>query len=61
MKTNRVQLTGYVGSDLSVTTTSKRNKRVRAHELYDIAHAIGVNPCELLEFICGDVKKRLKS
>lgn len=28
MKTNRVQLIGYVGSDLSAATTSKGNKRV---------------------------------
>ena len=29
---------------------------LKAGELYVIALAIDVNPCELLEYICGDIK-----
>lgn len=30
--------------------------KLRADELYLIARAIEVNPCELLEFVCGGVE-----
>lgn len=39
----------------------KQSARLRADELYLIAIAIDVNPGEMLESICGDLKKKLKS
>jgi DNA-binding Xre family transcriptional regulator len=39
-------------SELSANTSSK----LRADELYLIALSIEVNPCELLDFICGHLK-----
>lgn len=36
-------------SELSNNDTAK----LRADELYLVALAIGTNPCELLEFVCG--------
>jgi len=41
--------------------TIKQSAKLRAEELYLIALAIGANPCELLEFICGDNKRKLKA
>ena len=32
---------------------------IKADELYLIALAIGANPCELLEHICGHLKMRV--
>lgn len=43
-------------NQLTLSPTSK----LRAEELYLIAMAIDVNPCEMLEFICGDLKKKVK-
>jgi len=40
--------------------TIKQSAKLRVQELYVIALAVGVSPCELLEFICGDLKKKLK-
>lgn len=37
--------------------TLKESARLRVDELYLIALAIEANPCELLEFICKDIKK----
>lgn len=39
-------------SELSTNETAK----LRADELYLVAMAIEVNPCELLEFVCGELK-----
>lgn len=39
-------------SELSLNPTT----RLQAEELYLIALAIGVNPCEVLEALYGDVK-----
>ena len=58
-KSDVARKTGISKARLSELTL-KKSAILRAQELYDIAHAIGVNPCELLEFICGDGKKRLK-
>jgi len=33
--------------------SNNENAKLRADELYLIALAIGVNPAELLEFVCG--------
>jgi DNA-binding Xre family transcriptional regulator len=40
--------------------TIKQSARLQAEELYLIALAIGVNPCELLEYTCGDLKSKVK-
>ena len=40
--------------------TLNSSAKLRADELYLIALAIDVNPCEMLEFICGDIKKKFK-
>jgi DNA-binding Xre family transcriptional regulator len=39
-------------SELTINSTTK----LRADELYLIALAIEVNPCEMLEYICGNFK-----
>lgn len=36
--------------------STKETARLQADEVYLIAMAIGVNPCELLEYVCSDVK-----
>ncbi len=42
-------------SELSLNPTT----RLQAEELYLIALAIGVNPCEVLEALYGDVKLKI--
>ena len=39
-------------SELTLNETTK----LRADELYLIALAIDITPCELLNFVCGDLK-----
>lgn len=34
--------------------------RLQADELYKIALAIGIDPCTVLEFVCGHLKKQVK-
>jgi DNA-binding Xre family transcriptional regulator len=36
--------------------STKDSARLQADEVYLIALAIEVNPCELLEYVCSDVK-----
>lgn len=36
--------------------TLKESAKLRVEELYRIALAMETNPCELLEFICKDIK-----
>ena len=36
--------------------SNKKSARLRADELYLIALAIGADPCELLEYVCGHLK-----
>lgn len=36
--------------------SSKPSAKLRADELYLIALAIGTNPCELLDFVCKDLR-----
>ena len=36
--------------------TLKESARLTADELYKIALAIDVKPCDVLEFICGEIK-----
>jgi hypothetical protein len=40
--------------------TLNSSTKLRVDELYLIALSIGANPCEMLEFICGDLKKKIK-
>ncbi len=55
---NKAQISRRTGlskqrvSELSTNVTSK----LRADELYLIALSIEVNPCDLLDFVCGDLK-----
>ena len=37
--------------------TLKETARLTVAELYNIALAIDVDPCIMLEFICGDLRK----
>lgn len=36
--------------------SSNSSTKLRADELYLIALAIGADPCELLEYVCADLK-----
>ena len=47
--------TGISTSRLSELTLNEKTK-LRADELYLIAKAIDVNPHELLDYVCGDLK-----
>ena len=47
--------TGMSTSRLSELTLNE-NTKLRADELYLIALAIDVNPHELLDYVCGDLK-----
>jgi DNA-binding Xre family transcriptional regulator len=47
--------TGISTSRLSELTLNE-NTKLRADELYLIALAIDVNPHELLDYVCGDLK-----
>jgi DNA-binding Xre family transcriptional regulator len=54
-KSEVARKTGLSNPRLSELTINPRAK-LRADELYLIALAIGVNPCDLLEFIYDDIK-----
>lgn len=41
--------------------SNKETARLTAEELYLIALAIGVNPCELLEYVCGHLELEKES
>jgi DNA-binding Xre family transcriptional regulator len=47
--------TGFSKARLNELTNNEKTK-LRASELYLIALAIDVNPSELLEFVCKDLK-----
>lgn len=47
--------TGISTSRLSELTLNEKTK-LRADELYLIAKAIDVNPHDLLDYVCGDLK-----
>ena len=47
--------TGLSSPRLSELSTNPKAK-LRTDELYLIALAIDVNPCEILEFVCGHLK-----
>jgi DNA-binding Xre family transcriptional regulator len=50
--------TGIGKSRLSELTT-KVSAKLRADELYLIALAIGVNPCDMLDTLYGDLKEKI--
>lgn len=52
--------TGISKARLSELTT-KPSAQLRANELYLIALAIGADPGALLEYVCADLKMKLKS
>lgn len=58
-KSEVARKTGLSKARLSELTL-KPSTKLRADELYLIALAIDVNPCEVLEFVCGGLKKRIK-
>jgi DNA-binding Xre family transcriptional regulator len=41
--------------------TIKPTARLRASELYMIALSIGADPGAVLEYVCGELKKKVKS
>jgi DNA-binding Xre family transcriptional regulator len=47
--------TGLSKQRLSELTTNETSK-LRADELYLIALAIEVDPCDLLQYVCGELK-----
>lgn len=51
------QKTGLSKARLSELTL-KESAKLRADELYLIAKAIDVSPCDLLNFICGHLELR---
>lgn len=40
--------------------TNNQDTKLRADELYLIAKAMGVDPCELLQHVCGHLKLPLR-
>ncbi|GAA0193840.1 helix-turn-helix transcriptional regulator [Fulvivirga kasyanovii] len=54
-KAHVAKKTGFSKSRISELTLNTSTK-LRADELYLIALALDVNPCELLEFVCGHLK-----
>jgi DNA-binding Xre family transcriptional regulator len=51
--------TGISKARLSELTT-KPTARLQASELYLVAMAIGTDPGVLLEYVCGDLKRKMK-
>ena len=58
-KSEIARKTGISRARISELTLND-NTKLRADELYLIALSIDVNPSELLEFICGDLKLKMK-
>lgn len=54
-KAHVAKKTGFSKSRISELTLNTSTK-LRADELYLISLALDVNPCELLEFVCGHLK-----
>ena len=54
-KSDVARKTGLSKARLSELTL-RESAKLRADELYLIALAIDVNPCDMLEFICGHLK-----
>lgn len=54
-KSEVARKTGLSRARMNELTLSERS-HLRAEELYLIALAIGVSPCELLEVLCSGVK-----
>jgi DNA-binding Xre family transcriptional regulator len=59
-KSEVARKTGISKARLSELTT-RPTTQLRANELYLIALAIGADPGQVLEFVCGDLKKKIKS
>jgi len=54
-KSNVSRKSGLSNARLSELSSNPSTK-LRADELYLIAKAMGADPCELLEFVCGHLK-----
>jgi DNA-binding Xre family transcriptional regulator len=51
---------GLTKARMNELTLNERS-HLRAEELYLIALAIDVNPCDMLEDVCGHLKKKIKT
>lgn len=58
-KSEVARKTGLSKARLSELTL-KESAHLRVTELYSIALAIGANPCELLEFICEELRANFR-
>lgn len=58
-KSEVARKTGLSKARMNELTLNERS-HLRAEELYLIALAIDVNPCEMLEAVCGGLKKKVK-
>lgn len=58
-KSEVARKTGLSRARMNELTLNERS-HLRAEELYLIALAIDVNPCDMLEDVCGHLKKRIK-
>ncbi len=58
-KASVARRTGLATNRLSQLSINHKAE-LKASELYLIAIAIGVDPCELLEYVCGDLKSQVK-
>jgi len=45
-----------LGKNRMTAVTTSESARLTAEELYLIALAVGTNPCELLDYVCGGLK-----
>jgi DNA-binding Xre family transcriptional regulator len=59
-KSEIARKTGLTKARMNELTLNERS-HLRAEELYLIALAIDVNPCDMLEEVCGHLKKKIKS
>ena len=59
-KSEIARKTGLSKARISELTLKKYSK-LKAEELYLIALAINVSPCEVLEYVCAHLKKKIKS
>lgn len=59
-KSEVARKTGLTKARMNELTLNERS-HLRAEELYLIALAIDVNPCDMLEDVCGHLRKKIKA
>jgi DNA-binding Xre family transcriptional regulator len=59
-KSEIARKTGLTKARMNELTLNERS-HLRAEELYLIALAIDVSPCDMLEDVCGHLKKKVKT